>query len=533
MSFGKARKSAITVLLSTVAVASLLVACLGSDSKNSPTPASASRESVCSRDSGSASIGMPSTERIYGWIEDIVELSRPETGFRRTGTPGAALAAAYVKCRFEALGLQDVHYETVTSWNWQAKRWGMTLDGQKIDVFPSAHSFVTAKKPSTFSTGPNGLNAELVDIGLGTPIEIALANVKGKVVVFDLKFLLPTSGLAPLMEFLWDPALTVLDDTILVGNPYITTISTVVQQATDAGAIGFVGVLADYFDSNKYYNEFYRRTEVTIPGFWVSPKEGTRLRSLMKASSQPTANLILEGTRTEALARSVVGFLPGKSKDTIMIQSHHDSVFYGAVEDGSGTASVFAQAQYFASQPANSREKTLMFATFDTHFTGYQGHMEFVRKYITDKETSYNIVANVTLEHVGKQGVSKNGGPIEVRDQPELRGIMQNLGPALKGSLISSIIRHDLRRTALLSAHALCSVGGLPTDASFVCSAGVPTVSLIAGPNYLYDLADTLDKVDKEQLVPVANVFAELIEAIDTTPSSLIGVPLPNPVLAL
>ena len=58
-------------------------------------------------------------------------------------------------------------------------------------------------------------------------------------------------------------------------------------------------------------------------------------------------------------------------------------------------------------------------------------------------------------------------------------------------------------------------------------------MSLIAGPNYLYDLADTLDKVDKEQLVPVANVFAELIEAIDTTPSSLIGVPLPKPVLAL
>jgi hypothetical protein len=92
--------------------------------------------------------------------------------------------------------------------------------------------------------------------------------------------------------------------------------------------------------------------------------------------------------------------------------------------------------------------------------------------------------------------------------------------------MIASIVKHDLRRMALLNATVLCPLGGIPTDA-FSCPAGVPTASLISGPLYLYDDADTLDKVDKDGLVPVNLMVSELIEAIDKTPSALIGIPFP------
>lgn len=478
----------------------------------------------CQLDESPQAQGMPGTDRIFGWIEDLVNI-----GYRRTGTPAGYKAAEFVKCEFEKLGLEDVHYETATSWKWEATSASVQIDGQDIDAFPSAHSFVTPGEPSTFDTGPDGLEAEIVDVGLGTAPEMALKGVEGKVVLFNLKFILPTAGLVPFMEFLWDPALSIIEPNLVIANPYLTTYDTAMKAAMDAGAVGFIGVLSDYFDSNRYYNEFYRRTPVTIPGYWVSPKEGARIRQIMRASEQTAkANLTMVGSREEVEARSVIGFLPGKSKDTIMVQSHHDSVFYGAVEDGSGTASVLAQAQYFASQPAASREKTLMFATFDSHFTGYQSHQEFARKYIVDKETPYNIVANVTLEHIAKQGKTGPDGELLITDQAEVRGIMNNLGPTLKATMIDSLVRHDLRRTALLSAHALCATVGMPTDASFVCINGVPTASFIAGPNYLYDEADTLDKVAKEDLVPVAEVFSELIEAIDVTPPALIGLPVPS-----
>lgn len=484
---------------------------------------------ACSKDDSAVATGMPTQDRIYSWIEDLVSI-----GYRRTGTKAGYEAAAYVKCQFESLGLEDVHYEYSTSWSWSADKAALSVGGTPVDAFPSAFSYLTPNEPSTFSTGPQGLNAEMIDIGLGTPIEQQLKNVKGKMVLFDLKFLLPTAGLAPLMEFLWDPTLSVLDRelSILVPNPYITTYSTVLQAAMDAGAVGFVGVMADYFDSNRYYNELYRRTEVTIPGFWVTQKEGQRLREQLRNGTRE-ARIVFEGSRKAVEARSVVGILPGKSKETIMVQSHHDSVFKGAVEDGSGVASVLAQAQYYASQPAESREKTMLFVTFDTHFTGYQAHMAFVDKYIVKKETPYNIVANVTLEHIGKQGIKGPDGQLVTKDQSELRGIMNNFGLPMKVAMINAIIKHDLRRMALLQANVLCAVGGIPTDASFVCAEGIPTASLISGPLYLYDEADTLDKVDREQLVPVTEAFIDIIDAIDATPAALLGllpVPVVNPV---
>lgn len=485
-------------------------------------------DAKCARDTSAAASGMPDTDRIFSWIEDLVGI-----GYRRTGTPEGLQAAAYVKCQFEALGLEDVHYETVTSWNWQTTEAALALNGNPVDAYPTAHTFVTPDQPSEFSTGADGLTAEIVDVGGGSALEMAAKDVEGKVVMFDLSFILPPAGFAPFVEFLWDPGLTIVEPTFFKGNPFITTFATTVEAAMEAGAVGFVGVLADYFDSNQYHNEFYRRTQVTIPGFWVTKKEGQRMREQMAASvTPPTATLHMHGSREEAEARTVIGFLHGASKDTIMVQSHHDSVFFGAVEDGSGTAAVLAQAQYFASQPPESRNKTLMFATFDSHFTGYQAHREFVRKYINAKETPYNIVANVTLEHIGLQGLEDEDGQLVVSELPEIRGIIENLGPTLKLGLINQLIKHDLRRTVMLQGHLLCPLGAMPTDASFVCAAGVPTASLIAGPNYLYDAADTLDKVARDDLVPVTRVFAELIEQIDDTPSALIGIPIVGEVLA-
>ncbi|TXH04298.1 MAG: M28 family peptidase [Nevskiaceae bacterium] len=510
--------------IKTLGVAALL--CLSAcTSGNRSEPAETGIDAIanaapCARSTAPEAVGMPSEARIFGWIEYFASL-----GNRRTGTVGGAKAAAYMKCQFESLGLQDVHYETATAMKWEVTRSSLAVAGQAIDSFPIANTFVTRDKPSVFSTGPGGLNTEIVDIGLGTQPEIALKNVKGKIVLFDLKFLVPTLGLAPLIEFFWDPGLTILDPSSLTANPFQTSAASVLQGMVDAGAVGIVGVLADYFDSNKYYNERYH-LDITIPGVWVSPKDGQRIRDLMKASATPTANLVMEGSYEPTIGRAVVGALPGKSPDTILVTSHHDAVWNGAVEDGSGAASVLAQAQYFASKPAESRQKTLLFATMDTHWAEYKVHQAFGKKYIIDKKTPYNIVGDVSIEHIGKQGIKDADGKLQIVNQPEYRGIFENLGPTLKLTMINGLIKHDLRRTALLDASPLCGTVGIPTDA-FSCAAGIPTASLISGPNYLYDAADTLDKVDRDQLVPVAQFFAELIEAMDATPSALIGVPVP------
>lgn len=471
--------------------------------------------------------GMPRTEAIFSTIQDMVDI-----GYRRSGTPEVYQAAAYVRCQFEALGMVDVGYERAETWMWEADRHDLEVAGESIDSFPMAHSFVTPDAPSEFSTGPDGLQAEIVDIGSAGNLDMAGVDLEGKIALFDLTFDIPNAVLLAMGEFLWDPGLTIVQplDTIFGSNPYISNISSAVEAAKEAGAAGVVGVLVDYFDSKYYYNEFYRALDITMPGLWVTAAEGERIRSLMADEAPTMARLDLEGRRELVEARSVIGVLPGKSRETIHIQSHHDSTWDGAVQDGSGVAVLLAMAEYFAQQPVESREKSLMFTTFDTHFTGYQAHQAFVEKYVTEQATPYELVANVTVEHIAKQAVN-NDGALELTGLVEPRGIMQNLSLALRLRLINEVIEHDLRRTVVMSANrtnlvaGLLGSEGLPTDASFMYTSGVPTVSLIAGPLYLYDRADTIDKVAVDELLPMSRAMRDLVEAIDDTPAGQIGGP--------
>ncbi len=469
----------------------------------------------CPRDVSPQAQGVPSTQRIFGWIEEIVAW-----GPRRTGTEANARATAWVKCKFESFGLQDVHYVPATSWSWEATRHHLQVNGLDVDSFPIAFSGVTANQPSRFSTGPMGLQAQLVDVGNGTPLDVALKRVKGKIAVFNLKFLISTAAFLPLMESLWDPTLSTFDAQLFVANPYQTNFTAVVKRLMDAGAVGVVGVLSDYHESNRYYNEYYRVLEMTVPGVWVSPGDGAKLRTWLKGSSYNTARIDLEGSRKAVTARAVVGVLPGRTKDAVLVTSHHDSVWEGAVEDGSGTASVLAQAQYFSSRPEGQLDKSLVFVTMDSHFTGYQVHRAFGDIWLKP-DAPYKVVANVTLEHIAKQAV-KRGGQLVLDGQSEVFGIFESFKKPLSDKLKASVKLHDLRRTAILSAHGLCGTVGIPTDA-FACVVGIPTASLISGPAYLYDEADTLDKVAQDKLVPVAKVFSAFIEAIDRTPSDQIG----------
>ena len=469
--------------------------------------------------------GMPSDDAIFQTIKDLVA-----HGPRRTGTPALRRAVGYVRDRFARAGLTDVHVEETPTYSWAARAHALTVGDRSVDAFPVAYSLSPAKDAvGDFSTPPGGLKAPLVDGGLGTPAELAGKDVKGKIVVFDLKFLLPQAVIATDSEFMWDPEQTLATDplNLIVANPYQSSFATAIGAIQDAGAVGFIGVLADYFDSNRYYNELYRSLNVKLPGMWVTKAEGARIRAQIAADPATQGNMVLAVRRAKVQAHAVLGYLPGRSKDTIVVTSHHDSVWDGAVEDGSGAAEVMALADHYGSLPPGSREKSLMFLTFDSHFSGYQMHNAFYYRHFQHRDPArdpYKPVAVVALEHIARHGAQDANGKLTVTDQPEARGVFENLQPSLKAALIQSLVKHDLRRTVVLDAQRLQPIG-IPTDENAALLAGYPVASLISGPNYLYDEADTLDKVQKSDLQRVALTFADLIDAMDTTPSDAMGLP--------
>lgn len=457
-------------------------------------------------------------DQLMTTIEDLVAMAP-----RATGTPGGEQAAAYVEDRFRRAGLDEVWVEETDSFAWEPRLTTLHVDGGEVPCAPIRHCALPGHEHvGTLGTGPDGTEAEIVDIGDG---KVADQDVVGRIVLFDLTFDLPQWALLPLSEYVHDPGRRLLNrETLRSRNPYITSLTRTLRDAAEAGAVGVIGVLRDYPESLGYHNEYYRRTLLTLPGVWITRSAGEALRGRLRAGARARLRLVAE--RRRVTARSVVGVLRGSSAETIMVQSHHDSIGPGAVEDASGTAEVIALAEHAVSRARAGRpwRNTLMFVTFDSHFTGYQAHRAFARRYTIDPGSPYRLALNLTVEHVGLRARRTADGGFETLDRSEPRAVFENVSVPMKLAVARAIRRHGLGSTSMLNAGLLeFTLDGMPTDASFTFTAGVPTISLVSGPLYLYDDADTVDKIDVEQLVPVANAFAELMAAADVRPPGRLG----------
>ncbi|MEU6459748.1 M28 family peptidase [Streptomyces sp. NPDC047065] len=459
---------------------------------------------------------MPTNEMIFSWIRDLTAYSG-----RGTQTIDDHRSADYLSAKLRDFGLVDVQVQEAESFHWHATRSELTIGDASIAHSPVVFSFDVNGGNGSFSTGPSGLTAPVVDVGDGQEGDFARVDATGAIVLFNLRFTLPRSVLLAAGDFLYDPHGSVDAAELDTPNPYLSNFDEVLQRVIAAGAVGFIGVLADYFESHDIRPEY--TPDITIPGLWVTKSAGARIRGLL-ASGDSTATLHLEGERKPTPARTVIGYLPGLSDETIMVQSHHDSAWDGGVEDASGTAEVLALAAHFSQSAQSQRPRTLMFVLMDSHWTGYQAHDRFVETFITQPTTARRIVANVTLEHIAKQAEIGPDGQLEVFDRPEYRGVFENVSSDLKAVIERAVAAHGLERTVRLPLDKLGPLlGELPTDADSVYEAGVPVISLISGPMYLYDKADTLDKVYKQDLRPVAEAFADIIGHLAVTPADEIG----------
>lgn len=461
---------------------------------------------------------VPSNEEIAGWIKDITSF-----GNRRPGEPASWKTAEYIRNRFAAFGLKNVHIEQVKAHSWKARDWGLVVDGKKIPCFFMANT-MRAGEFGKFGTGAKGLKAEMVYLGDGTKKDFEKADVKGKIVLCDIRFYPHEyKDFAGMSYYTYDPNHTVPRDWGH-GNPYITKgFPESYYRAQKNGAAGFVGVLVEYFNSNKYYPEDYSLSSeyrdfgfMKIPGLFVTRTDGEEIKKLLglsqKDGKKQRADLLFNVTIEPAMAYNVLGYLPGKSRDIILVHSHHDSVFAGAVEDTSGTSIVMALAKYFGATAKDQRDKTLLFATLDTHFFGYAANKDFISK---RKMNGEKIIIDLCAEHIGLEAKNENG-KLVTTNRTEPRGMFVTENTRILDIVKRAVIRNNLERMVLIPTY---TVLGVVSDAFYVHKEGVPVISLISGPIYLYDIADTPDKVAVKELKPTASAFADMIEEIDKLPA--------------
>ncbi|MCX2574767.1 M28 family peptidase [Pedobacter sandarakinus] len=104
----------------------------------------------------------------------------------------------------------------------------------------------------------------------------------------------------------------------------------------------------------------------------------------------------------KANGTNVIGYIPGKSANVIVVSAHYDhlgiikdQVYNGADDNASGSAGLLKIAAYFAKNKPNN---TIIFAAFDAEEMGLQGAKAFV----ANPPVSINTIAvNLNMDMIG------------------------------------------------------------------------------------------------------------------------------------
>jgi hypothetical protein len=430
---------------------------------------------------------VPQTETITGWIKTICDF-----GIRRPGYPADVKAEQWAETRFREAKLHNVRLEPVELPRWEPKSWSLEIwptaqpDRRiELECFPLPHSAPTP-----------GTQAPVVHAAGG--------DVKGNIAV-------ETTTLTQLPQsFVRDRALAFHDpddefSTLVQTLPFGRNMQGVMDQPSDAGAVGFIGIFDATWETCDYYVP-YDGIARPIPGVWISKGSGERLLELLSAGPV-TARIVVDSVRENIVTHNVVGELPGASDEWVVIGSHHDGPWISAVEDASGTALVVAQAEYWAQVPESERPHNLIFTINSGHMVHGAGMRAFIEQHMDLIE---KIVLAVHLEHPARECKGVDGKLVPT-DDPEVAWWFTTRNPSLVESVHRSLQKEDLRRTMVVPPDLWAPFP--TTDGGFFHMLNVPLVDFLAAPMYLFDSQDTPDKIHEASLVPVTRAAIRIIAA--------------------
>ncbi|GAB2508546.1 M28 family peptidase [Microbulbifer agarilyticus] len=451
----------------------------------------------------------PSEDEIFGWIKDITEITDQHKEFRRSGTPGDVAVRNYIMDKLKSFGVEDVHEDKFQFTNVTYDNWELKVNNQVIPSF-----FL---KSSSF-TDKQGLTADLVYVGKTLSPDL---DVKGKIAVVEMPpVILKTKAIAEMAEWTYDPEGYFGGDNELFAPNISLNHPTIYYELQTRGAAGYILILSGYrTGTNKLYPDVGQSIEHDgIPGLIIGKMDGEKLVSEIKDSAQPlSATMTIQGTVNErAESANIVGMVKGVSDDVIIINTHHDSGWTGAVEDASGISMVLALAKYWASFPYQFRIKTVYFVIEANHWDWEypKGSWHFIRN---NKEIIDRTAAVLGLEHIS-QTVDVVDGKYVPTGEPEPPILFSPVNEELREIGKKAIENNDLRRTWIppMSGESLM----IPAQTRAYHLTGIPVFQTITSPEYLYLEDDTLDKVAKDRLVPTGKAFLEILLGLQYIPKN-------------
>lgn len=456
-----------------------------------------------------------SGEEIYGWAK-----AQTEFGPRRPGTDGISRSREHIIGLLKAWGY-EVSTEAISFTQYYPREWRLELvrpEQRIVSCYPLWHSG---------STGPEGVEADLVYIHKGGARSFAKKDVAGKVVLASRghRFinLLPTGSFYHSYELSQEKqAAGYLS--------FFTNTPDNAYQMIDVGSAANKSGLA--------FN--------TLPGLSIGKEDAVYLRRLL-AKDAVRVRMYLQGDSRQTETYTIIALLPGRTSELIMVDTHYCSTFTGAVDNATGVASALALARYFSLKPAREREKDLLFVFYGSHeFVDcnlgaellYRNHPELASKILLDIGLDH-MAAYPWKEYFGHMTRIHPLTPLPGMDQP--RGVFISETPVLYETVIPSLLNYRLvpsfvfpmalfntgksssqknpsqAEAAMSEKDSLLAYCACETAVSY--EKGIAALRMLQCPLWWHTPMDTMDKFSPEQLKRVVDAHILILEKLDRIPA--------------
>lgn len=275
---------------------------------------------------------------------------------RIPGTPYGRETLDFMAKAYGGLGLQ-VRREPVVM---PSLYYPTRLDAQAT-AGGKAHKLLTMFPiDGTVATPNAGITAEAVWVGVGAAPDLIGRDLKGKAVIIYSTFV--PGGRSHSAS---DRAGIFNSDTL----------------ATQAGAAMIINVMA--VPGNGQFNpEGAPEGQGAVPTLTISQDEGFMLRDMLAAGQKVEISVQLDiDDRKNVQTENVYAVLPGASDEQVMIVTHVDAFFQGAMDNASGMATAIDIARHYAAIPKTQRPRTLVFVALPDHHHGEFGRTRMIETY--------------------------------------------------------------------------------------------------------------------------------------------------------
>ena len=456
------------------------------------------------------------------WLRGLNALES-RLGPRPTGSAAQARFVAALERRMKAIpGVR------VRSIRYRISRWDASATRLRVG---SANLPVAGPVPYAEPTPAAGVTAPLVYLPIGTAI--TAANAAGRIVVREPlpgRVALAVFGPQLLGIFTWDPGRTI-DPGERYERDFLANPQPELEAAAEAGAAGLIFMRDQPRSQARGHYAPYEGLQWEVPALYLGADESARLREAIAAGAGATATVTIRARRRPVTTRTLLATLPGRRSQRLVVESHTDGV--NAIWDN-GPVSMVAMARYLARLPRRCRERTVQFA-FVTghlyqHLTGPRvrdGGAEQIAQRLDRAYDRGGVAAVIVLEHLGAREWERRpraGGPgqvLRLSGRSELMLVAISRSDALRREVRRVVVRHDLRRHALIDGADFPPPGTVPPRCSFGGEGGpynkhlLPTVAAIAAPATLFDPAFGLEGVDFRLMRRQTIAFTELARRLD------------------